>query len=58
MTILFSALTILALLLIAVFAQVTGMPATSYFVLMFATGAYLLWCARKKRVSAPVKQDS
>ncbi|MBX2810037.1 MAG: hypothetical protein KTR20_15565 [Cellvibrionaceae bacterium] len=47
MTILFSMLTALLLLCVAVLAQATGMAASSYFVLMLVFAAYLLWCGRK-----------
>ncbi len=49
MTRLFSALTALALLLTALFAHLSGLVATSYFVLMFAFSGYLVWTNRLQR---------
>lgn len=57
MTILFSVLTVLLLLCIAVLAQLTEMAATSYFVLVFVFIAYLLWCGRKEYNRTPLKKD-
>ena len=49
MTQLFSALTVLTLFLVAVFAQATGLAAISYFGLMAALTAYSLWQSRKQQ---------
>jgi hypothetical protein len=54
MTQLFSALTVLTLFLVAVFAQATGLAAISYFGLMAALAAYSFWQSRKQNALTPV----
>jgi hypothetical protein len=58
MTVIFSILTVLALLAVAIFAQTTGMAATSYFGLMAVFGVYVIWCARKPLLENTAVQGS
>lgn len=56
MTIVFSAFTVLALVFVAIFTYLTGMAATSYFILATVMGAYLLWYGCKQYILSPIKQ--